>query len=172
MENKIIINAQQIVTICVVPAIPVNDLTKIWEGIGHWEYKEYKTVKRLFRKPIEVYAPGWYRTSTFSYTCDKKYIETDEELMVYLKKKYITRYQIKDKVLYRCIRARLFYSNDHKDDFYFNDEMECKDFLDKLCSSQVSVEKNDKTFYEIGRFTELSPKSNSINTHVERFNKI
>lgn len=139
MENRYLINTQQIVKIWVVSAVPVNDLTEIWEGIGHWEYKEYKTVKRLFRKPIEVYAPGWYRTSTFSYICDKKYVKTDEELMAYLKEAYISKFQIKDKVLYRCIKARLIYSNDRKDDFYFNNETECQAFLNQLYSSTPTL---------------------------------
>lgn len=139
MKSKYIVNTQQIVKVWVVSAVPVNDLTEIWEGIGHWEYKEYKTVKRLFRKPINVYAPGWYRTSTFSYPCEKKYIETDEELMRYLKENYISRYQIKDKVLYRCNRARIIYSNDRNDDFYFNNEIECQTFLNELYSSTPTL---------------------------------
>lgn len=146
MKSKHIVNTQQIVKVWVVPTVPVNDLNKIWEGIGHWEYKEYKTVKRLFRKPINVYAPGWYRTSTFSYPCEKKYIETDDELMRYLREEYISRYQIKDKVLYRCIRARVIYSNDRNDDFYFNDEIECQDFLKELYSSTPTLK--DLTKYD------------------------
>lgn len=141
MKGKVIINPQQIVKIYVSSFVPVNDFANDFlKSIGYWEYKEYKTVKRLFRKPIEVYEPGWYRTSMPIYDIKHKYFKTDEELMSFLKDTYWSKYVIRDKVLYLCPKVSIDFSDQSNKTIYFNDETEVDNFLNDLYSKNPTLQ--------------------------------